>query len=103
MRFSIRDLILVTVIAALATGWSVHAFRSAAISRENKSLRSKLDLALSIAKDTAQLTIELSDDGGVSVLMPRGWPQTLAYQWQPVPAPTPAPPPGVPYPDARQP
>jgi hypothetical protein len=102
MRFSIRDLMLATVIVALAVGWSVHAARSAAISRENKSLRSKLDTVLSVARDMAQLTIEVKDDGQVSVLTPAGWPQTLADQMVPIPPPSTAPPLGVDYPVARQ-
>jgi hypothetical protein len=102
MRFSIRDLLLVTVIAALAVGWGLHAVRYAALSSEAKLLRKKLDTALSIARDTAQLHIEISDEGHVHVEMPRGWPGSLADQWQPIPAPSPLPPAGVDYPVARR-
>jgi hypothetical protein len=102
MRFSIREILLVTVIAALSVGWSLHAMRNAALARQNKVLRSNLDTVLSVARDTAQLTIEISDEGHVHVEMPRGWPQSLADQWQPLPAPSPLPPPGVEYPVARR-
>jgi hypothetical protein len=102
MRFSIRDLLLVTAIVALAVGWSLHAIRSSAISKENISLRSKLKTVLEIAHDTAQLDIEINNEGHVHVEMPRGWPHSLAERWEPIPAPSPPPPPGVEYPVARR-
>jgi hypothetical protein len=102
MRFSIRDLLLVTVIVALAIGWGLDAIRHAELSKENHRLRSNLKAVLEIARDTAQLNIQINDEGHLHVEMPRGWPQSLADQWEPIPAPSPLPPPGVDYPVARR-
>jgi hypothetical protein len=101
MRFSIRDLLLVTVIVALAVGWGLHAVRYARLLAENKKLRSNIDNVLTTVRDTAQLSIEIDDGGGLFVQMPSGWPQSLANKWEPVPPPSPLPPPGVNYPVAR--
>lgn len=59
MRFSIRDLLLVTTIVALIVGWSLHAVRYSSLSKETKLLRQKLDTALSVARDTAQLSHQI--------------------------------------------
>jgi len=101
MRFSIRDLFLLTVIVAMAAGWGLHAVRHAALQSEYQSLRKRFDTAKAMAHETAQLTIEEAGDG-ISVTMPKGWPLTLVDKWQPIPAPSPAPPPGVEYPVARR-
>ena len=101
MRFSIRDLFLLTVIVAMAVGWSLQAARHSALQSEYKSLRKRFDTAKTLVQGNAQLTIEEAGDG-ICVTMPQGWPQTLVDEWQPIPAPSPAPPPGVEYPVARR-
>src|SRR5262245_57522127 len=102
MRFSIRELLLVTAIVALATGWALHAVRYSTLSKERKLLQRKLDIAFSIARDSAQLQIELNEQGHAQVQLPRGWPHSLVDRWQPIPAPSPLPPAGVDYPVARR-
>jgi len=101
MRFSIRDLSLLTLIVAMAVGWGLHAVRHAALQSEYKSLRKRFDTAKALVQENAQLTIEEAGDG-ICVIMPVGWPRTLVDEWQPIAAPSPAPPPGVEYPVARR-
>src|SRR4051794_2689580 len=102
MRFSIRDLLLVTVIVALAVGWGLHALRNAAIARENKRLRANLDAVLTVVRDTAQLTIKINDKGNTPAKMPRAGPQSIANKWQPFPPPSPLPPREIDYPVASR-
>jgi hypothetical protein len=98
MRFSIRELLLVTTIATLAIGWSLHAARYAALAKKQEATQAKLARVLEIARDTAQLHIAINDAGGIHIALPRDWPQSLAEQWKAVPPPSPLPPAGVEYP-----
>jgi len=101
IRFTIRDILWLTVVVALAAGWGIHAVRSAALRKERNALRSKFDAVVGIARDTAQLNIE-EDGEAIRVSMPRGWPQSLTEAWQPLPKPTGPVAPGVEYPIARR-
>jgi hypothetical protein len=65
MRFSIRDLLLVTVIVALVLGWYLdHRWQKTELERTTEAQRkaeSKLDTLLLLVKDFG-LSVSLADD-----------------------------------------
>ncbi len=54
MKFSIRDLLLVTVIMALAVGWGIDRSKRSGLGEENGRLKAELD-------ETSSLLSEILD------------------------------------------
>jgi len=100
-RFTIRELVLLTLVVAMGVGWGLQTALHRALQKDYGYLRKRFDTAKALVQDNAQLTIEEADDG-ICVTMPNGWPQSLVDEWQPIPAPSPAPPPGLEFPVARR-
>jgi Tfp pilus assembly protein PilN len=99
-RFTIRDVLWLTVVVALLVGWTLQTRRLAELNKEQEALRKRLENVKEIARDTAQLHIE-EDEQGLRVMMPRGWPKTLVDQWEPIPPPANVPA-GADYPVAKR-
>jgi hypothetical protein len=66
-RFTIRDVLWLTVVVGLVTGWGIHAYRS---STEILRLRSHYLTLKGIAQDLHGWTIREAPDGGVIVNWP---------------------------------
>ena len=85
MRFSIRDLLLVTVIVALAAGWWIDQERQkrycGAVERLLKSAEEEREQALHDRESTLSLTLALMKD--LDVIHP-GWRRT---KWADIPKP----------------
>ena len=70
MRFTIRELLLVTVVVGMGVGWTIH---SAQLRKELKALRSKYEYLVNVA-DISGLTVAETADGRVQVtIRPIDW------------------------------
>jgi len=96
-RFTIRDVLWLTVVVGLAVSLMLTTWRLSLLQARHEALKKQLDLVVTIASDTAELNFTLGEDG-VHTTMPRGWPQSLVNRWQPIATPAQPLPAGAEYP-----
>ena len=99
-RFTIRDVLWLTVVVGLAVALVLSNWRMSLLRAKHAALQKQLDLVVMIARDTAELNFEVRNDG-ISTTMPRGWPQSLVNRWQPIAPPAQPSAPGAEYPVGR--
>src|SRR5258708_6614674 len=70
-RFTIRDVLWLTVVIGLIVGWSIHAAQSSARRNEFQNLRSKYQYVVDVARKFHGWDIQEEGDAGISIVWPR--------------------------------
>lgn len=73
-RFTIRDVLWLTVVVALACGWSIHAVRSAAMRRELARLRSNYESVKGAAHEMHGWLVHDQGENGITIIWPNSPP-----------------------------
>jgi hypothetical protein len=85
-RFTVRDMLWLIVVVGLAISLLLTTWRMSLLQAKHDALGKQLDAVITVARDSAELNIEVRDDG-MRVTMPRGWPHSLVNRWQAIPRP----------------
>jgi hypothetical protein len=64
-RFTIRDVLWLTVVVGLGLSLLLTTWRMSLRQAKHEALRKQLDLVITIAHDTAELTINVGDDESI--------------------------------------